>query len=231
MVVFVTFVLLACALSVWFLGDPAALVILAGILLLGVGVSLWAAYITARWVWGLLQRRLVSVADERRFRSAITSSISVSEEDQPVAELDGVEGDVQVDTAVAKAFNAMNRRRHPLGYYRLDSPLTRRAVAHIKSNVVVEHDTPANRMVLTRHFQTWARERGLRSHNIRFFTPVVLEAFFLKTDLDRDMELLRASDAYRENQMAELDRIRSARIWRTWFGFGRRPLVRAGGAV
>jgi len=91
-------------------------------------------------------------------------------------------------------------RRHPLGDFRLDSPLTKRAVDFLKSNVVVVNDTPANRMVLTRHFQVWAKERGLRAHNIRHFTPVVLSAFFVRTRVERDMDMLHQSEAWEANQ-------------------------------
>jgi hypothetical protein len=172
----------------------------------------------------------VSAADERRYRRHIDAAADPFSDWLGIGGLDPAESDDNLDTLTMVFGNRpMPRtRHHPLGDYRLDSPLTQRAVSYLKSHVVIESDTPANRMVLKRHFQSWAREKGLRIAHIRHFAPVVVAAFFVKTEVDKDVELLMQSNAWKENQAAweppQTSKIVYALCW--LLGMGRESGVR-----
>lgn len=167
-----------------------------------------------RWIVGRrLRRPFVTQADEDRFGRQIPAATGptdfVRRDLGEGAEGDGAEmTEEALDAGVVRDANASSiiprNRAHPLGQFRIDSPLTTRAVTYLKSHVVVVTDTPANRLVLTRHFQNWGRERGLRDHNVRHFQPVVCEAFFLRTPVEVDMARLRASNAFRDNQRLQV---------------------------
>jgi hypothetical protein len=180
-----------------------ALLLLLAVLLANAIIAGWAFLAFCRW----FMRRYVlpdsvSGADERRFYRSIKSAADPFFEWLAPGGLDPAETDGQLDSlAVISGNRPLPRtRKHPLGDYRLDSPLVQRAVSFLKSQLVVENDTPSNRMTLQRHFQGWAREKGLRIHQIRHFTPVVVTAFFIKTEVEKDIELLRQSKAWKENQ-------------------------------
>lgn len=173
-----------------------------------IGLVLGGSVVGARWaIKRGLQRPFVTDEDEVRFSREIRASTSLLASDGPPADFDAA-GDVvwTQEMALIDAVQEANdydqrfSRQHPLGQFRIDTKLVRRAVAYLKSNVGVATDTPANRMVLRRHFQNWARTAGLREHNIQHFQDVVCEAFFLVTPVQRDMARLRASDAYVANQ-------------------------------
>jgi len=195
-----------------------------------------AFLVFCRWfVRRFLLSKGVSAEDEGRFNRHLSSAADPFFDWLGLGRLDPAATDEHLDDLGVLFGNrpVPKTRHHPLGDFRVDSPLTQRAVSYLKSHVVIESDTPANRMVLQRHFQSWAREKGLRIHNIRHFAPVVATAFFIKTEVEKDMELLRQSRAWKENQAAWVapapSRIVQALCW--VLGMGQAPCVRKGPVV